>query len=47
MYDNIKEHNISRNKIIEQNNANMIRMIDDKIEGMFDKFKAMQEDVDE
>ena len=31
MYESIKEHNISRNAILEQNKANLIKVVDQKV----------------
>ena len=41
MYESIKEHNISRNKIMEKTRAQLISAVDEKIESQnasFDEF---------
>ena len=43
MYESIKEHNISRNAILEQNKANLIKVVDEKvnyIQGTLEEFQT-------
>ena len=53
MYESIKEHNISRNQILEQNKVNLIKVIDEKViyvqetlEGFQTKLNSQQAELD-
>ena len=43
MYESIQEHNISRNKIMDQTKAHLIRAVDEKISQMHTSFDQLQE----
>ena len=40
MYEQIKQHNISRNKILEQTKAHIIRVCDQKVEALKDSMEG-------